>query len=748
MNEFIEQFLLEAREYVTLAVADLLALEADPGDAARLDGAFRAVHTLKGSAGIVDFDAMARALHAAEDVLAGVRAGRLALTPHRVSATLACLDQVDGWLDRMADTGLPPDDADPAADAIVRSFAEDPAPSSPAAIVAPPPDRAADADWLPALCARHPEAAAAARTALRYVPDASCFFRHDDPVARIDALPGLLVLDLAPNGAWPETDDVDPFACQVVITALVQGDPETVADLLAPVRGQVEIQVPVRGTPSDGGPSAAPAGAGPRDLPVLARELLTAQIALLGEAGDQGRAGRWGAAGRAAAAVLRASGAPVAAVAVEQVFAAGSAGGTVEPLLAALRAARDGHLPAPVAAPAAREATVETVRVLRIEAARIDDLMTLAGELSVVTNAVGHTARLARGGTDAATLAGLLKDQHSLLERLVGQVQQAVVSLRVLPMRQVFQRFPRVVRDLALALGKPARLELSGEDTEADKTIVEALFEPLLHVVRNAMDHGLETGDARQAAGKPRVATVRLAAARAGDRVIVEVSDDGRGIDVARVRALATARDVRPAAEIAAMPDADVVDLIFAPGFSTAAQVSDLSGRGVGMDAVRAAVARLGGQVSVDSRAGAGTTVRFALPFTIIMTRVMTVEAAGQVFGLPLDAVLETVQVPRAHVQPVGAGRAFVLRDRTIPLIDLSRVLGVPGGPADGAVKVVVVAINGRLGGLEVNQLGERMDVMLKPLDGLLRDMPGVIGTSVMGDGRVLLVLDVDEVLR
>jgi two-component system chemotaxis sensor kinase CheA len=301
---------------------------------------------------------------------------------------------------------------------------------------------------------------------------------------------------------------------------------------------------------------------------------------------------------------------------------------------------------------------------------------------------------------------------------------------------------------MAVSLDKPTSLVTEGDDTEADKVIVEMLFEPLLHIVRNAMDHGIEPTTARAAAGKPVVATIRLRAYRQTEHVVVEISDDGCGIDVARVRAVAAERRIAGEDVLAAMSDADITDLIFAPGFSTASTVTDLSGRGVGMDAVRTAVERIGGRVSIESALGLGSTVRFVLPFSIMMTRVMTVEAGGQMFGIPLDAVVETVRVPRTHVRAIGGSAAFVLHNRTVPLVDLAASLGTrrTAGSQPEAI-VVVTTIAGEPGGLEVDRLGERFDAVLKPVDGLLAGMAGIAGTTLLGDGRVLLVLDLQEIL-
>jgi two-component system chemotaxis sensor kinase CheA len=299
---------------------------------------------------------------------------------------------------------------------------------------------------------------------------------------------------------------------------------------------------------------------------------------------------------------------------------------------------------------------------------------------------------------------------------------------------------------MATALGKPARLTIEGGTTEADKTIVEAISEPLLHVLRNGLDHGLESASERAALDKPETATIHLRASRQGEHVVIEVEDDGRGIDVDRVRQVAVERNVAPAAAITAMSDEQAIDLIFAPGFSTASQVTDLSGRGVGMDIVRTTVERLGGRVAVSSQRQRGTTVSFTLPFTVMMTQVLTVEAAGQVFGVPMEAVVETLRVSRGAISAVGAARAMVLRDRTLPVIDLGQALGREGRTVDGDSNVLVVAVAGQLGGLEVDRLGERMDVMLKPPEGLLAGVPGIDGTTLLGDGRVLIVLDLQEI--
>jgi two-component system chemotaxis sensor kinase CheA len=615
MDEFIEQFLLESRELVEQASADLLALEENPGDTERLDSAFRAFHTLKGSAAIVDFAAMAAAAHAVEDILVRVRKGQVVVSRGLISDCLAFLNIVTQWLDAMAAQGAVPQDASVAGQAFIASIGH--------------------------------------------------------------------------HGA-------------------------------APAKAQ-----PLIGEISN-----------------TARALLDAQLALLSQQADV-PAGNLLSAGAVAANVLAAVGRGAEAANLRRLTGEAAASGEAAPLVQAIEVVlRVGA--APVSG-----ATESAARVLRVDVTRVDEIVRLTGELTVAKNAIGHAARLAREEGDPQALAMMLRDQHAAISRLIGELQRSVLSIRVLPLRFVFQRFPRLIRDTAETLGKAVKLEIVGEDTEADKVIVENLFEPLLHILRNALDHGIETPQERAAAGKPAVAVLRLQAGRAGDHVIVDVTDDGRGVDFSAIRRIARERGLVDADTLDAMDEAEAINLIFAPGFSTAAMVTDLSGRGVGMNAVRSAVEKLGGSVQVASALGEGTTVTLKLPFSILMTRVMTVQTGGQTFGIPFDSIVETARVPRDRISAVGAARAFVLRDRTIPVIDLGRSLGTGFATAGGPeANLVIVSLGGQLGSVEVDRLGERMDVMLRPPDGLLTGVSGVAGTSLLGDGGVLIVLDLLELLE
>jgi two-component system chemotaxis sensor kinase CheA len=270
-----------------------------------------------------------------------------------------------------------------------------------------------------------------------------------------------------------------------------------------------------------------------------------------------------------------------------------------------------------------------------------------------------------------------------------------------------------------------------------------------MHLVRNALDHGIESPEQRRSAGKPEMGIVTMQASRAGDRFVVEVIDDGRGIDPDTVRGKAQERGLLGDQELAAIPDEQAVELVFAAGFSTAAEVSDISGRGVGMDVVRATVERIGGRVSLASRVGAGTTIRLDLPTTIAMSRIMVVEAGGQLFGIPMEAVTQTVRVTPDRISRIKTNEGFVWHDRVVPICSLAELMHLPNKPApDLAARLLIVAeAGGKLAAIEVDAIRDRLEAVLKPMQGLLSNARGYAGTTLMGDGGVLLVLDLNEVL-
>ncbi|CCG42349.1 chemotaxis protein CheA [Magnetospirillum molischianum] len=404
-----------------------------------------------------------------------------------------------------------------------------------------------------------------------------------------------------------------------------------------------------------------------------------------------------------------------------------------------------------VASPEDAASERTTVRMLKVDQAKIDLLMNLIGELVVSKNSLPFLAKRAEQVHGSREMAREIKDQYAVIDRLAQEMQGAIMQVRMLPVSEVFERFPRLVRDLSRKLGKTISLEIEGEETAADKSIIESLADPLIHIVRNALDHGIEYPDERRASGKSSHAAIRLKAFQEADQVVIEVGDDGRGIDPAAIKAAAIAKEVITQDQADLLSDQDAINLIFHPGFSTAEQISDLSGRGVGMDVVHNTIERLNGTVQVSSILGEGTVVRLSLPLSMAVTRVMMVETGSQLFGIPMDMIVETVRVPVTAIRTIKRTETFVLRDTLIPLVRMTRLLNLPGRHRDEATNedeaVLVCRVNGSPVGLVIDSFREGMDVILKPLDGLLANIPGYSGTALLGDGRVLLVLNLKELL-
>jgi len=394
------------------------------------------------------------------------------------------------------------------------------------------------------------------------------------------------------------------------------------------------------------------------------------------------------------------------------------------------------------------EGAMTAARMLRVPAARLDQLAETVDELMIAKNELTHLFRqIAEAGLDSGISRALTAGQTNI-DRVAARLHRTVADLRLVPLSPLLRRFPVLAREIADGLGKQVELRVSGDSLEVDKSIVDGLFEPLLHLVRNAVDHGIETKEARSAAGKPATATITLEARRTGDSFVIALADDGRGIDLDRLRSTAREKLGLDGADLAALSEQDVLELIFRPGFSTSAKVSALSGRGVGMDAVRSAVGALGGKVSVASKAGAGTTVSLTLPFRIVMTRVVTVESGAERFGVPIDAIVETVRVAPEQIQPVRHGRAFIWRDRVLPLLDLPDLLGEGRNfPGANGLHAMVVGEGDRLAAIAVEKFSDRIDVLMRPLEGFLAGIKGISGTALTGDGHVLLILNPVELI-
>ncbi|GHC33457.1 hypothetical protein GCM10010082_30190 [Kushneria pakistanensis] len=401
--------------------------------------------------------------------------------------------------------------------------------------------------------------------------------------------------------------------------------------------------------------------------------------------------------------------------------------------------------PAKAAAPAAKKAASAASSEnasLRVSIEKIDQIINLVGELVI-------TQSMLEQGTadfDPVTHGSLLSGMNQL-QRNARDLQEAVMSIRMMPMDVVFNRFPRLVRDLAGKLGKQVELETVGKSTELDKGLIERIVDPLTHLVRNSLDHGIETPDRRLAAGKPAAGRLTLSASHQGGNILIEISDDGAGLN--RDRILGKARE-NGLAVSDAMSDDDVWQLIFAPGFSTAEQVTDLSGRGVGMDVVKRNIAQMGGHVDILSRPGQGTTTRIVLPLTLAILDGMSVRVGEEVYILPLGAIKESMQVKPEDISTVtGSDRVLHVRGEYLPLVELYRVFDIPEAQQDVTKGIVmIVQSEGRSFALQVDQLIGQHQVVVKNLETNYRRVPGISAATILGDGSVALILDIPALSR
>lgn len=396
------------------------------------------------------------------------------------------------------------------------------------------------------------------------------------------------------------------------------------------------------------------------------------------------------------------------------------------------------------------EDAIAGTKSLKVDQAKIDRLMNLIGEMVVSKNALPYLAGRAETIFGVRELSREIKAQYAVINRIAEEMQDAIMQVRMMPVSFVFQRFPRLVRDTSRKLGKEVNLVLEGEETEADKNIIESLGDPLVHIVRNSLDHGFELPEVRRAAGKPAAGTLTIRASQESDRVVIEISDDGKGIDPMVIKRKAYEKGLIDEAALERISDQEAVNLVFAAGFSTMEVVSDLSGRGVGMDVVRTAVEKVNGTVVLESEKGKGTRIRLSLPLSMAVTNVMIVESDGQIFGMPMDSVVETVRVPRTAIRTIKKSLATVLRGRIVPLKSINALLGLGASPranAEDELAVLVVRLGDESVGLLVDDFRETVEIILKPLAGVLARLSAYSGSALMGDGSVLMVLNVKEIL-
>ncbi len=386
--------------------------------------------------------------------------------------------------------------------------------------------------------------------------------------------------------------------------------------------------------------------------------------------------------------------------------------------------------------------------ILRVDAERIDNVLNLVGELiigkSMLQQALNEFARI----YPKEAIRGKFADAMAFQARVLNDLQRSVMKIRMVPVEQLFRRFPRMVRDVAKQCDRQVNLVISGEDTDLDKSILDAIAEPLTHLVRNAVGHGIESAEERRQAGKPLQGTVRLDAYHHGNQVIVEVTDDGRGIDIQKVKKKAIEQQVVAADDLARMTEAEIMNLVFRPGFSTADEITEVAGRGVGLDVVESVLHRLKGTVSIETRAGQGTTFRLKLPLTLAIIKALLFRVEQRLYAIPLNTVAEIARAHESDLHQVDSYEVLQMRNQVLPLLRLGRPPQEIHGSRNGKVFVLVIHVSERKLGLIVDSLEGEEELVIKALDDQTIATDLVSGASILGDGRVVLVLNLAAVVE
>ena len=393
--------------------------------------------------------------------------------------------------------------------------------------------------------------------------------------------------------------------------------------------------------------------------------------------------------------------------------------------------------------------SVIAAQTMRVDVRKLDELIDLVGELVLERNRLFQLSReLSMGRLEMQDLTEAFSQSTARLSFITEELQAAGLRARMVPIDTVFRKFPRLVRDVAHNLKKEVDLLVSGEDTELDKTMVEMIGDPLVHLVRNSLDHGLELPDVRESAGKPRKGTIRLEARQEGDQIIISVADDGAGIDPARIAKKAMEKGLVTADRLRTMTTREILDFVFLPGFSTAEKISDLSGRGVGMDVVRSNLTKLNGTIELESKLGAGTTVFLRLPLTLAILPVLLVEVGNEIYALPLRSVVETARIRATELHRFEGSELLHLRGETVPLLRLRQIFKVQyRADEKRSDKVVILGIGEKRIALLVDNLIGQESTVIKPLGSYLHHCSGIAGATISGDGRVRLVLDPADLL-
>ncbi len=701
-DEILQDFLVEAGEILELLGEQLVELEQSPDDLDLLNAVFRGFHTVKGGAGFLGLNALVEVCHRAEDVFNMLRQGERQVTPQLMDVILQVTDVVNEMMDYIR-SGEDPPEATPellqALEAIQKGDAAEIAPAAPAVESGSEP--VVETIKQPA------EIAAEQNTSDEEITD-------DEFEALLDELHG------APHTAAKEPA-AQPVAAEPV-AAQPSADSDEITEeefeaLLDQLNGSASVAKTAK--PEQAAPATelaaaqASAGSGPDEITDDEFEALLDDLQ--------------------------------ASKNKQPAPQTGASKPETKPDVAPTAASEPAKQKSPTAkAGKAKEVQPAAEATVRVDTKRLDDIMNLVGELVLVRN------RMATLKTTMTTDEEVSKAIANL-DLVTADLQSSVMKTRMQPIKKVFGRFPRVVRDLARSLKKEVNLELIGEETDLDKNLVEALADPLVHLVRNAVDHGIEMPDEREKSGKNRAGTVVLSATQEGDHILLMIEDDGKGMDANALRKLAVEKGLMDEDAAARLDDKSCYNLIFAPGFSTKAEISDISGRGVGMDVVKTRIAQLNGAVEIDSALGKGCRLTVKLPLTLAIMPTLMVVLGDQVFALPLANVNEIFDMESANRSTVDGKEVVIIREKAVPLVRLRRWLVNGHAPTPESVDdgfVVVATVGNQHVGYVVDQLVGQEEVVIKPLGAMLHGTKGVTGATITGNGGIALILDMPGLME
>ena len=714
-DEILQDFLVEASEILEKLNEQLVELEQNAGDSDMLNAIFRGFHTIKGGAGFLNLNPLVEVCHSSEDIFNLLRSGQKTLTPTMMDTFLQVLDVLNDQFDSLRamedPTSAPPE--------LLQELKRinhpgDDEPSEPEA-AAPPPVVEAPTAPGPALVS--PADAISAAIGEGDITD-------EEFEALLDALEHGKT---APAAAASEPA---PAASAETAATADEITEEEFEALLDELHGKGRFDPSVVKAETDLGDASPTAQPPATDSDEISEEEFEA---LLDELHGKGKFDPHVVKAEAAPASAKPSPAPATPVAASSPPSPAAADET----------AKSAAAPAADARKKAEAPQAETT--VRVDTKRLDDIMNMVGELVLVRNRLATLAHAEHSETSAEDMGKAVAN----LDVVTGDLQMAVMKTRMQPIKKVFGRFPRVVRDLARSLKKDVNLEMVGEDTDLDKNLVEALADPLVHLVRNSVDHGVEMPDVREAAGKPRTGTVRLAAEQEGDHILLTITDDGAGMDPNKLRSIAVNKGMMDEEAAARLDDREAFMLIFAAGFSTKTEISDISGRGVGMDVVKTRIAQLNGSVEIESELGKGTKLSIKVPLTLAIMPTLMVKLAQQTFALPLVSVSEIFHLDLTKTNMVDGRRVVMIRDHALPLFYLSSWL------IDGVTRelpkhghVVIVHVGTQQIGFIVDQLIGQEEVVIKPLGSLLHGTQGMSGATITGDGKIALILDVPSLMK